>query len=139
MTVESIFRELEKIFEECSSEGWDGERAKTISKEVLQNARTFLESFPSGVEQPQIAAEPDGAISFEWYRSPEKVISVSVNPRGEVYYAAMIGARREQGKDSVHSGASDNLLTLIEEITEKTKGRKKKEGSPDITPPRELS
>ena len=137
MTVESIFRELEKIFEECSSEGWDGERAKTISKEILQNARTFLESFPSGVEQPQIAAEPDGAISFEWYRSPEKVISVSVNPRGEVYYAAMIGARREHGKDSVHSGASDNLLTLIEEITEKTKGRKKKEGSPDITPPKE--
>ena len=132
MAVESIFRELEKIFEECSSEGWDGERAKTISKEVLQNARTFLESFPPGVEQPQIAAEPDGAISFEWYRSPEKVISVSVNPRGEVYYAAMIGARRKHGKDPVRSGASDNLLALIEEITEKTEGRKKKEENPDI-------
>ena len=126
VTVKDIFLELEKIFEECSSKNWDGDRAKPISKEVLQNARTFLESFPSGVEQPQIAAEPDGAISFEWYRSPEKVISVSVNPRGEVYYAAMIGARRKHGKDSVRSGASDNLLALIAEVA-------------GITPPGEQS
>ncbi len=131
-TGKNIFGELEKIFEECSSEGWDGERARTISKEVLQNARTFLESFPPDIELPQIAAEPDGAISFEWYRSPEEVISVSVNSEGEIYYAAIIGARRNHGKDPVRFGVSDNLVALIEEVTEETGGRKKKQGSSSI-------
>ena len=122
----NIFWELEKTFEECSSDGWDGERAKPISKEVLRNAIIFLESFRPEVEPPQIAAEPDGAISFEWYRSPEKVISVSINPGGQFYYAALFGTQQKHGKGSVSSGIPDDLLALIVEV-----------GS--VTPPEEQS
>ena len=116
-TDKEIFLELGKTFEECSSDGWDGERAKPVSKEVLRNARTFLESLPSGVELPQIGAEPDGAISFEWYRFPEKVISVSVNPDGRFYYASLVGTRRRHGNGSVSSGIPDDLLALIAKVT----------------------
>ena len=124
-TDKDISRELEEISKECSSDGWDGERAEAVSKEVLRNALIFLESLPPSVEPPQTAAEPDGAISLEWYRSPEKVISVSINPGGEIYYAAIIGSRRNHGKGSIHSGVSDNLLALIEKVTEKNGGSKK--------------
>ena len=116
LTDKNISRELEKIFEECSSENWDGDRAKPISKEVLRNAIIFLESLPSDVEPPQIAAEPDGAICFEWYRSPEKVISVSINPGGQLYYAALVGAQGKHGKGSVSSGIPDDLLALIAQV-----------------------
>ena len=119
LTDKDIPRELEKIFEECSSDGWDGERAKPVSKEVLQNALIFFESLPPSVELPQIAAEPDGAVSLEWYRSPEKVVSVSVNPGGRLYYAAAIGARRRHGKESASSGVSEELLALIAEVVGK--------------------
>lgn len=119
LTDKDISRELEKIFEECSSDGWDGERAKPVSKEVLQNALIFFESLPPSVELPQIAAEPDGAVSLEWYRSPEKVVSVSVNPGGRLYYAAAIGARRRHGKESASSGVSEELLALIAEVVGK--------------------
>ena len=119
LTDKDISRELEKIFEECSSDGWDGERAKPVSKEVLRNALIFFESLPPSVELPQIAAEPDGAVSLEWYRSPEKVVSVSVNPGGRLYYAAAIGARRRHGKESASSGVSEELLALIAEVVGK--------------------
>ncbi len=124
-TDKDIFQELEKVFQECSSDGWDGERAKPVSKEVLRSTVAFLESFPSGIEPPETGAEPDGAISLEWYRSPEKVISVSVNPGGEVYYAAIIGTRRNHGKGSVRSGVSDNLPALVEKVTQKNGGSRK--------------
>lgn len=120
LTDKDISRELEKIFEECSSDGWDGERAKPVSEEVLQNASIFFESLPPSVELPQIAAEPDGAVSLEWYRSPEKVVSVSVNPGGRLYYAAAIGARRRHGKESASSGVSEELLALISKVAGKT-------------------
>lgn len=119
LTDKDISRELENIFEECSSDGWDGERAKPVSKEVLQNASIFFESLPPSVELPQIAAEPDGAVSLEWYRSPEKVVSVSVNPGGQLYYAAAIGERRRHGKESASSGVSEELPALIAEVVGK--------------------
>ena len=117
LTDKDISWELEKIFEECSSENWDGDRAKPVSKETLRNARTFLESLPSGTEPPQTGAEPDGAISFEWYSSPEKVVSVSINSGGQLHYAAIAGGRRMHGEDLFSSGISDNLLELIAEVT----------------------
>ncbi len=125
-TDKEMFRGLEKIFEECSADAWDGERAKPVSKEVLRNARTFLESLPPGVEPPQTGAEPDGAISLEWYRFPEKVVSVSINPGGRLYYAALVGARRRHGQGLISAGIPDELLALIGDVT-------------GITPPGEQS
>ena len=119
LTDKDISRELEKIFEECSSDGWDGERAKPVSKEVLRHAAAFLESFPSGIELPDIGAEPDGSVSLEWYRSAERVISVSVNPGGEIFYAAIVDGRKIHGRDSGSFGVSDDLLTLISRVTGK--------------------
>ena len=111
------FQQLFEVFEECSSDGWDGEQAKPISVEVLQNAERFLSSFPLGIEAPEVGAEPDGAITLEWYRSPNKVISISINPDGWMYYAALIGASRRHGADYSLMGISDDLLDLISQIT----------------------
>lgn len=112
-----VFGELEKTFSECGVDGWDGGKAKAISGEVLWNAQVFLESFPWGSESPEIGAEPDGAISLEWYRSPSRVVSVSINPGGWVYYAAIIGAKRRHGVDPVSFFVSGDLLDLIGEVT----------------------
>jgi hypothetical protein len=110
------FQQLEEVFEECSSAGWDGERAKPISVEVLQNAEKFLSSFPLGMEAPEVGAEPDGAITLEWYRSPNKVISISINPDGWMYYASLIGTSKRHGADYSLMGISDDLLKIIIQV-----------------------
>lgn len=117
ITVKNTFRELEEVFEECSSYGWDGDRAKPVSREVLRGARTFLELLPLGVELPQAAAEPDGEISFEWYGSPEKTVSISVGEGRKLHYAAIVGGRGVHGKTSFSAGIPDDLLALIAEVT----------------------
>jgi hypothetical protein len=114
-------QQLDAIFEECSSHGWDGERAKPISEEVLQCAKTFLKSFPLGIEVPEVGAEPDGAITLEWYRSPNKVISISINAGGWLYYAAIIGATRRHGMDFALFDVSEDLLELISQVTRKVR------------------
>ena len=111
------FQQLYEVFEECSSEGWDGERAKPISEETLQSATTFLKSFPLGIEAPDVGAEPDGAITLEWYQSPSKVVSISINPDGWVYWAALIGASRRHGADYSLMGISDDLVEMILKVT----------------------
>lgn len=111
------FQQLDEIFEECSSEGWDGDRARPISGEVLQCAKTFLKSFPLGIEAPEVGVEPDGAVTLEWYRSPNRIISISINPGGWLYYAAIIGASRRHGMDFALFDVSEDLLGLVSQIT----------------------
>lgn len=111
------FQELRKTLEECSLEGWDGERAKPVTKEVLRNTEVFLWSFPLGIESPEISAEPDGAVSLEWYRSPSRIISVSINPDGWMYYAVVIGTAEDHGRGSALFGVPDKILNFIEEVT----------------------
>lgn len=110
------FQQLDEVFKECSTAGWDGEEAKPISGEVLGYAKIFLNSFPLGIEAPEISAEPDGAITLEWYRSPSRVLSISINPDGWIYYAAIIGASRRHGADFSLIGISDDLVNLISQI-----------------------
>ena len=88
------FQHLDETFEECSSIGWDGANAKPVSAETLQSAKAFLKSFPLGIEPPEVGAEPDGAITLEWYKSLDKVISISINPGGWLYFAAIIGIKK---------------------------------------------
>ncbi|MFZ0034295.1 MAG: hypothetical protein WAK60_04825 [Sedimentisphaerales bacterium] len=116
-TAKGTFQQLDEVFEECSSEGWDGERAKPISVEVLHCAKRFLNSFQLGIEAPEVGAEPDGSITLEWYRSPNKVVSISINPDGWVYWAALIGASRRHGADYSLMGISDDLLRTILQVT----------------------
>lgn len=111
------FQQLDEVFQECSSDGWDGERAKPISVEVLRCTKRFLNSFPLGMKAPEVGAEPDGAITLEWYRSPNKVISISINPDGWMYYAALIGASKRHGADYSLMGISDDLLKIILQVT----------------------
>lgn len=115
------FQQLDEIFEECSSDGWDGERAKSISGEVLQCAKTFLKSFPLGVEAPEVGAEPDGAITLEWYKSLDRVISISINPGGWLYFAAIIGTKKRNGVDFALFEVSEDLLELILQVAGKVR------------------
>ena len=115
--ITQCIQQLAEVFNECSIKGWDGEQAIPISKEVLIWTIKILRSFPLGIEPPEIGAEPDGAISLEWYRSPDRVISISVNPDGCLYYAAIIGIKRRKGMDTAWFDVSEDLLELISQVT----------------------
>jgi hypothetical protein len=115
------FQKLDEVFEECSSAGWDGANAKPIAVETLQNAKAFLKSFPLGIEPPDVGAEPDGAITLEWYRSPDKVISISINPDDRLYFAAIIGVKKRHGVDFALWDVSEDLLGLISQVVGKVR------------------
>ena len=93
LAAKGTFQKLEEVYKECSMLGWEGENAVPISREVILYTQIFLRSLPFGIEAPEIGAEPDGAITLEWYRSIRKVLSVSINPDGWVYYAALNKAK----------------------------------------------
>ena len=83
--------ELEKVYEECLEANWDGYGAMPISRETYSEARKLLRMMPSSLPRPDISAEPDGEITFEWYKGKYSVFVISVGGNNLITYAGLFG------------------------------------------------
>lgn len=93
-------RALEECISECSSENWDGYEAQPVCEESAGFALSFLRSLPPNLPStPDISADPDGEVSFEWYLARSRVFSVSVGKGGRLSYAGLFGAGRVHGTE----------------------------------------
>ena len=63
-----MFQELLKTFKECREPNWDGYGAQAVREETYHLAHRILAALPLGTSVPSVGAEPDGQITFEWYR-----------------------------------------------------------------------
>ncbi len=88
---------LWEAWQPCKEANWDGEGADAVEYEAYQTAYLLIEALPSGVPLPTIAAEPDGHLSFEWYKHPQRLLSVSVSPDGTLYWASLVGSEDPRG------------------------------------------
>ncbi|MDL1962225.1 MAG: hypothetical protein LWX01_11130 [Deltaproteobacteria bacterium] len=83
--------ELEKVYEECLEANWDGYGAIPISRETYSKARKLLRMIPPSLPRPDISAEPDGEITFEWYKEKYSVFVISVGSDNLITYAGLFG------------------------------------------------
>ncbi len=110
---QGVFEDLFKTFEECGEPNWDGYGAEPVREETYRLAQQFLTLLPRSTPVPSIGAEPDGQITVEWYQSPQRTLSVSISPDGELHYAALLGAERICGTETVRARIPQVLVDLI--------------------------
>jgi hypothetical protein len=113
-----VFNELYEIAEECAEEGWDGENAKPVTKAVFDEGFRFLKSLPLSTTVPSVSAEPDGQITFEWYHSTSRVLSVSTDSDGFLHYAAIIGPKKAHGSEPFVTGMPRVIIDLIGQVVQ---------------------
>ena len=113
MGLQKSREELRLLFEECGVEDWDGYRAEPVKSETYELAMQFLNALPLGSTAPSVGAEPDGHITFEWYRSPRRTLSVSIAPHGSLYYAALLGAATVHGSEPFFGEIPESLINLM--------------------------
>lgn len=114
--VEAAIEELRGLAEECSSIGWDGYEAAAVEQETIRQAERFLDALPLGMVAPSVGAEPDGHITFEWYQSSRRILSVSVSPEGDLHYAALFGYRKSYGTEPFFGEISSDILNLVRRV-----------------------
>ena len=113
-----MFEELLETFEECRQPNWDGYGAQSVREETYDLAHQFLAALPLSPSLPSIGTEPDGHITVEWHRSPQRTLSVSISPDGHLHYAALLGAERICGTETFRARMPQvlrDLIALIEE------------------------
>lgn len=110
------FEQLDVVADDCSAPGWDGYGALPVTPETVRQAIRFLEALPFGTPAPSIGAEPDGQVTFEWYRSPRRILSVSVSPEGEIHYSALLGSSKAYGTEPFFGEVPRVILQLIHRV-----------------------
>ena len=90
---EPLYRDLYRVYRECSKSDWDNDGAGPINEQTFLEASTFLDQLPSDLPLPEIFPEPTGNIAFEWYKGKRHVYVVSVGGENAVEYAGLFGKR----------------------------------------------
>lgn len=111
-----VFEELRMSYNEFQVENWDGFGALPVSKETYLLAEHFFKALPLGTKSPTIGAEPDGHLTFEWYHSPRKLMSLSISPEGMLHYAAMFGSSKSYGSEPFIGKVPENIMVLIKRV-----------------------
>jgi len=109
-------KELVSIQEQCNVRGWDGYDAEPVRNTILWSAYRFLEALPPGFPAPSVAAEPDGDITLEWYKSPRRTISISVSPDDNLHYSALLGPNKHYGAEVFFGEVPASILDLIRRV-----------------------
>lgn len=89
--VREVQTQLDGLLTECAEAGWDGYEALPINKESYTLANEFLKKYPRNWAMPEVTVDPDGEVSFEWYRKPDLLFSVSVGATGKLSFAGIFG------------------------------------------------
>lgn len=114
---QSMMHALLEVLEECSVDNWDGYGAKSISLDSYRNAQLFAMTLPTTIPLPEVSVDPDGEVSFEWYRGPRMVFSLSISAHNEINYAGLFGHNKVNGKeyfyDEIPKAIFDNLDRLL--------------------------
>ena len=111
--VQDTYKQLYEVLKECSSRDWDGYGAEAVNFESYENAKRFVQGIPFGIRMPEVSAEPDGEITFEWYSAPTRVFSVSIGANNELNYAGLFGAGRAYGTEIFHDEIPEVILSHI--------------------------
>jgi hypothetical protein len=112
-------RRIDEVALECNAAGWDGYGAKAVTVAAVAHACAFADALDSGLPAPEVGAEPDGVLTFEWYRSTRQTLSVSVHADGILHYAALFGPERICGTEVFQARMPQVLNELITRIEQR--------------------
>jgi hypothetical protein len=113
---QETLREVYEVLEECGRSNWNGYGSLPVSFATYESAKQFLLALPRGIRKPEVSADPDGEISFEWYASPSRVFSVSISANNEINYAGLFGASRAYGSEVFHDEIPQVVLAHVRRV-----------------------
>lgn len=111
---------LWRLYNECSTEGWDGYDARPMSLAAAHAAVDLIRALPEGIPMPELTAENDGAISLDWACGRNRCLSISTNGTERLAYGWLDGSRSGSGVELFLDGRwPSRLLYEMESIHDK--------------------
>lgn len=107
---------LERTYEDANVENWDGHGGLAADIRSYHFAKKFLEKVPYSIPEPEMTVDPDGEISFEWYKSSKQLIILSIGDDGALNYLCVRGRERKRGVVFLDAKIPDTIMSLFKSI-----------------------
>jgi hypothetical protein len=111
-----LLSELQGVQRNCTQHDWDGDKASCVTPTTLAHALRLAMMLTRKYPKPDVDADPDGHLSFEWYVAPRRVVTASVSPDGQVYFAGLFGGNRNHGVEQLGELLPHALAANLERL-----------------------
>ncbi|HEY1462745.1 MAG TPA: hypothetical protein VGF44_04945 [Terriglobales bacterium] len=113
---ELLSSEILSLIEEMDDSKLDREAAP-VTINTVNTALKFAFLLPRSLPIPEVAADPDGEISFDWAKS-QKLFSVSIGANGIISYAGRFSEKSKvHGTEQFSEAIPPEILRGIEKTT----------------------
>lgn len=103
---------LSEAAAEACQEDWDGYGGLPAMPIAVEAAADFIRALPSEITQPEVAVDPDGQISLEWFGAKDRIFSISFSDHGRVAYAGIDGTDRWRGTEMFDGNSIHPFLLM---------------------------
>lgn len=87
-----------------------------IDEKILEMAKLFVKLFPLEYPIPIISLDPDGMVVFEWYQTPHRLFSLSLDSKGIMYYATLLDGYQNHGTSKLQEEIPAEILKFIDNV-----------------------
>jgi hypothetical protein len=88
-----------------------------VSDETARQAITFAMLLPKAAPIPEVAPDPDGEISFDWFGKAGKVFSISIGADGRISYAGRFSDKSKiHGIEQLSDACPPEILFGLEKV-----------------------
>jgi len=115
-SLEECRNQLLDAWQQATTENWDGYNADAAQREAVANAYVFIEAFPSNVPMPQVAIDPDGEVSFDWFHTPRRQFSISIGANNVLFYAGLFGSDKVSGRERFQGAVPRTFIDHIKRV-----------------------
>lgn len=89
-----------------------------VDENTVIAALQFAHSLPRFGPMPEVSADPDGEVSFDWFGPSGEMFSVSVNKNKRLAYAGWFGeTSRIHGMEKLAEGCPPQIIRGIQKAT----------------------
>jgi hypothetical protein len=108
---DSLTNSILDVCNEASSDNWDGYKGRAVSPKTCGSAVQLAKALPINLPTPDVAAEPQGGVAFEWRYSKDEVFTIIA--RDELFlYAGLYGKNKVHGVELLSDGV--NLKPILD-------------------------
>jgi len=108
---------LKAVYTVAQTENWDGEGAAKVEPSTRDYAEQFLDALPSSIPVPEIVADIDGEILFEWNQGRRQNLSISVGRDGTLTFAGLFGYEKTHGVRYLQEGLPAAIAECLSRLS----------------------
>ena len=103
-------KELKNLLETAGKPDWDGEDADPVTEDVIKAAEKVIDELPGESGVPEISADPEGNVEFDWHLDNGTMLTVCIGQKGEI---AIAGLYPKKAKLMITAEDSERIPSIL--------------------------